>query len=97
MKTTLTLLALGIATIASIPAQATDESYAGTLYRNGGHFGASNSDVSLEPNEPIIAGAPSGEASEPEAAPTPTWNGTLYRNGGHFGPENSEDKLSIDP
>ena len=97
MKTTLTLLALGFATFASLPANAADEAYSGTLYRNGGNFGLENSDVSLEQAQPIIAGAPSNETAEPEAAPTPTWNGTLYRNGGHYGLENSEDNLYLDP
>jgi hypothetical protein len=91
MKTILTSLALGLATIAGIPAYAADEAYSGTLYRNGGHFGLANSDASLEQAEPVIAGAPSSETAEAETAQTVTWNGALY------GMEMSDAKLEIDP
>ncbi len=95
MKTTLTLLALGFAAVTSLPASADSDAYPGTLYRNGGYYGDANSDVKLEQEQPVIAGAPSHEASEPEAAPTRTWSGTLYRNGGHFGLESSDEKLEM--
>lgn len=98
MKTTITLLALGIALSAGAPASADTETWPGTLYRNGGHFGLANSDARLESTTPesaqvIIAGAPSSEAGEPEAAPGRAWEGTLYRNGGHFGTANSDESL----
>jgi hypothetical protein len=99
MKTTLTLIALGFA-FASIPANADTETYPGTLYRNGGHFGDANSDAKLEQAEPatsVIAGAPSSEIGAPESAPTQTWSGTLYRNGGVYGDWNSDEKLEINP
>jgi hypothetical protein len=91
MKTTLTVLALGLATVSGIPAHAADEAYSGTLYRNGGHFGLANSDTSLDQAEPVIAGAPSSEAAAPAAAQTAAGNGTLY------GLEKSDAKLEIDP
>ncbi len=97
MKTTLTIFALGLTALTSLPANADSETWTGTLYRNGGHFGAANSDVNMEQAEPIIAGAPSSEAIEPEAAPSRTWSGTLYSNGGHYGLENSDEKLDLDP
>ncbi len=98
MKTTLTLFTLGLATFTSLPASADSETWPGTLYRNGGHFGLANSDVKLEQEQPVVvAGAPSSETSEPEAAPTRTWNGTLYRNGGYYGDKNSDERLENTP
>lgn len=95
MKPTLTLIALGLSAVISLPAQAESEAWSGTLYRNGGHFGMANSDVILE-QPAVIAGAPSSDATEPEATPTQTWSGTLYRNGGHYGLNNSDEKLESD-
>ncbi len=99
MKSILTIFALGLAALTSLPSNADSETWPGTLYRNGGYFGLANSDVKLEQgqNQPVIAGAPSSEASEPEAAPTQTWNGTLYRNGGYFGDKNSDARLENTP
>lgn len=94
MKTPLTFLTLLFAALASLSANAENETWPGTLYRNGGHFGVTNSDVSLQPNEAIIAGAPSFEASEPEAVPASSGMGMLSRNGGL---ENRADNLSFDP
>lgn len=98
MKTTFTLLTLGIALCVGPSARADTEIRPETLYRNGGHFGPAGSDVQLEqasaePAQLIIAGAPSGEAGEPETAPGRAWQGTLYRNGGHFGTANSDEQL----
>ncbi|MDD5388726.1 MAG: hypothetical protein PHD37_05245 [Gallionellaceae bacterium] len=97
MKTTLTLFALGLTALTSLPASAESETWIGTLYHNDGHFGAANSDVNMEQAEPIIAGAPSSEVIEPETAPTRTWNGTLYRNGGYYGDKNSDERLENTP
>lgn len=97
MKTTLSLSALGFAIITSLPANADSETWPGTLYRNGGHFGIANSDMKLEQEQLVIAGAPSSETSEPEAAPMQTWKGTLYRNGGHYGDKNSDERLENTP
>jgi hypothetical protein len=102
MKSTLTLLTFGFASMITCSAQAADDYYSGTLYRNGGHFGSANSDVSLEQKrqeeaQEVIAGAPSNEAIEPEAAAAPVWEGTLYRNGGYFGEQNSDTRLERNP
>jgi hypothetical protein len=91
MKTTLTFLALGLATISGIPANAAEDSYSGTLYRNGGYFGLANSDTSLEQAQTVIAGAPSSEAAAPEVAQTAAWNGTLH------GMQKSDAGLEFDP
>lgn len=95
MKPTLTLIALGLGAVISLPVQAESETWPGTLYRNGGHFGPASSDVSLE-QPVVIAGAPSSDATEPEAPPSQTWSGTLYRNGGHNGLNNSDEILEGD-
>lgn len=95
MKLTLTLIALGLSAVISLPVHAESEAWPGTLYRNGGHFGLTNSDVILE-QPAVIAGAPSSDATEPEATPTQTWSGALYRNGGHYGLNNSDEKLEGD-
>lgn len=96
MKTTLTLFALGLTALISLPVQAESETWPGTLYRNGGHFGMANSDASLE-RTLVIAGAPSSETTEPEAAPARSWQGTLYRDGGYFGEQNSDSRLEHTP
>ena len=85
MKNLYTLIALSLATSNVCAAEDTSS----TMYRNGGHYGLTNSDVQLE-----IAGAPSEpayRASEP--VQTVAWEGTLYRNGGHYGTDNSDIKL----
>lgn len=95
MKPIPTLIALGLGAVVSLPVHAESEVWPGTLYRNGGHYGTANSDVSLEQSV-VIAGAPSSDATDPEATPSQTWSGTLYRNGGHYGLNNSDEKLESD-
>jgi hypothetical protein len=81
-------MALGI----TLPGYAADnQSWSGTLYRNGGHFGTANSDTQLESAQPATpASAPKSENPVPGQQ---VYADTLYRNGGHYGSNNSDIKL----
>jgi hypothetical protein len=71
MKTTMTLLALGLAAWISVPASAADEYPAGTVYPSeSAPTDTDNSSIKSIEQEPApAAGAPSGDASTPEVAP----------------------------
>jgi len=76
------------------------ETWNGTLYRNGGHFGADNSDESIE-NGQTLGTTPTQTAKlnwdvAPQSAHSETgyeyYSGHRYRNGGYFGEENCDDE-----
>ena len=84
-------LAMGI----TLPALADgSQSWDGTLYRNGGHFGTTNSDVALETAaNPVSTASPRERATAPKPTVGSNYDNTLYRNGGHFGDRNSDIAL----
>jgi hypothetical protein len=76
------------------------QAYEGTLYRNGGHYGSANSDISLEnPVSSAVANVGAVAVStlaNMAATLQQAYTGTLYRNGGYFGDQNSDVKLEKD-
>lgn len=86
MKIPLTLLALGLAALISVPASAEEDSTPGSAYSSESTPVDTGSARSMDQEPP--AGAPSSEAGTPEAAPALGGNDSL---------DKSEDKPASAP